>query len=66
VSCLKDFDPFSDAIAFEGELTVRVAEAPALRVGKDAYGPYVKEDVRLPTAAAMLLICKGLGDPVKK
>jgi DNA primase small subunit len=66
VSNLDTFDPFLDPIAFEGEVTVRVIEAPAFRMGNVTYGPYTKEDVTLPAAAAMLLICKGVGGPVQK
>jgi len=66
VSDLDAFDPFLDPTAFEGEETVRVIEAPAFRMGKTTYGPYTKEDVTLPAAAAMLLLCKGLGGPVQK
>jgi DNA primase small subunit len=66
VSDLDTFDPFADPIAFEGEETVRVIDAPAFRMGTTTYGPYVKQEVTLPAAAAMLLICKGVGDPVQK
>jgi len=66
VSSLDAFDPFRDPIAFEGEETVRVTEAPAFRMREDTYGPYMNEEVTLPAAAAMLLLCKGLGGPVKK
>lgn len=66
VSNLETFDPFRDPIAFEGEATVRVAEAPAFRIGEATYGPYSNEEVTLPAAAAMLLLCKGAGGPVKK
>ena len=66
VSNLDTFDPFVDPIAFEGERTVRVTTAPAFRMGNASYGPYAKQDVTLPAAAAMLLICKGLGDPIRK
>ena len=60
------FDPFTDPIAFEGEETVRVIEAPAFRMGKTTYGPYTEEDVTVQAAAAMLLLCKGVGRPVQK
>jgi len=63
---LDAFDPFSDPVAFEGEETVHIVEAPAFRIGKTTYGPYTREDVTLPVAAAMLLLCKGLGGPVQK
>jgi len=63
---LDNFDPFRDPIAFEGEETVRVTEAPAFRMGEDIFGPYTNQDVTLPTAAAMLLLCKGVGGPAEK
>jgi DNA primase small subunit len=66
VSNLDAFDPFQDPIAFEGETTVRVTEAPAFRMGKTTYGPYTNEQVTLPAEAAMLLICKGVGGPAQK
>ena len=66
VSDLNTFDPFADPIAFEGEETIRVSNAPAFRMGNATYGPYVKEEVTLPAAAAMLLVCKGVGGPVQK
>jgi DNA primase small subunit len=66
VSNLDAFDPFADPIAFEGEETVRVTEAPAFRMGNVNYGPYIKQDVTLPAAAAMLLLCKGAGGPIQK
>ena len=65
VSNLDTFDPFIDPIAFEGEDTVRVTAAPAFRMGNTNYGPYLDENVKLPAAAAMLLLCKGVGDPVQ-
>jgi len=66
VSNLEEFDPFKDPIAFEGEIAVRVAEAPAFRMGKTTYGPYTNEQVTIPAEAAMLLICKGVGGPAQK
>jgi hypothetical protein len=66
VSNLGTFDPFVDPIAFEGEETVRITDAPAFRMGNTNYGPYIKQDVKLPAAAAMLLLCKGVGDPIQK
>lgn len=66
VANLDVFDPFRDPIAFEGEHTVRVSEAPAFRMGEATYGPFENEEVTLPAAAAMLLLCKGVGGPVKK
>jgi DNA primase small subunit len=54
------FDPFKDAIAFKkGEIAVLVSDAPEFRVGDETFGPYKNCKVELPTAAALLLICKG-------
>jgi len=54
-----DFRPFKDAVAFtEGTVEVLVADAPKFRLGDEVYGPYRKKQVKLPTAAAMLLLCK--------
>jgi DNA primase small subunit len=57
---LKDFDPFKEAVAFkEGAVKVFVSDAPKFRLGDSVLGPYKDETVELPTAAAVLLICKG-------
>lgn len=57
---LKDFDPFKEAVAFkEGTVKVFVSSAPEFRVGGSVFGPFKRKTVELPTAAAMLLICKG-------
>jgi DNA primase small subunit len=58
-STIHRFDPFNSAIAFrEGTTTICVSKAPRFRLGNGTYGPYDNEEVKLPTAAAMLLICK--------
>jgi DNA primase small subunit len=55
-----DFDPFLEAVAFkEGTARVLVSDVPAFRLGGNTLGPYMNEVVELPTAAAVLLICKG-------
>lgn len=60
VSAIDGFDPFKSAVAFKtGAVTVFVHDAPEFRVGDEAFGPYKKQRVELPTAAAMLLVCKG-------
>jgi len=60
VKRLADFDPFKEAVAFkEGTVKVFVSNAPEFRVGDNMLGPYKDETVELPTAAAVLLICKG-------
>jgi len=60
---LDTFDPFSDAIAFnEGVLKVRIASGflpiPQIRIGNTIFGPYSDEEIELPMAAAMFLLCK--------
>jgi DNA primase small subunit len=56
---LNDFDPFEGAVAFkEGHVTVFVSDAPEFRLGGKVFGPYKRKTVELPTAAAVLLICK--------
>ncbi|MBS7633668.1 DNA primase small subunit PriS [Candidatus Bathyarchaeota archaeon] len=60
MSAIDDFDPFTSAVAFShGEATVSVSSAPAFRLGNEMFGPYKDQKVKLPTAAAMLLVCKG-------
>ncbi len=55
-----DFDPFKSAIAFKhGNTIIDVSRAPKFRLGDNFYGPYTNQRVGLPTAAAMLLLCKG-------
>lgn len=55
------FDPFKSAVVFKhGNITVDVEEAPEFRIGDTNYGPFRKEHVELPTAAAMFLLCKGV------
>jgi DNA primase small subunit len=60
VKNLEDFDPFEEAVAFkEGAVKVFVSDAPEFRLGGNMWGPYKNQTVELPTAAAILLICKG-------
>lgn len=63
ISSIESFDPFSDAIAFKGEETVHVKEAPQFRIGNQTYGPYMDKVVTLPSAAAVLLVSKGKASP---
>ncbi len=61
LTSMEDFDPFQNAIAFKrGTVTLLVEEAPEFRLGNMAYGPYKNQKVELSTAAALLLLCKGL------
>ena len=66
VARLADFNPFKEAVAFkEGEVKVSVSDAPEFRLGGNLFGPYRRQEVKLPTAAAVLLICKGRAEVVK-
>jgi len=57
---LEDFDPFEEAVAFkEGTVKVVVSDVPKFRLGGRVLGPYKRQTVEVPTAAAVLLICKG-------
>jgi len=63
---VEDFDPFNGGIAFkEGSVTVFVSDSPKLRVGEQIYEPFKEEKVELPTAAALLLLCKGAATVVE-
>jgi DNA primase small subunit len=58
---IEDFDPLKSAVAFkEGEVTVLVSEAPQFRVEDEIYGPFERQKIELPTAAALMLLCKGV------
>jgi len=57
---LTDFDPFKEAVAFkEGAVKVVVSDVPEFKLGGNVLGPYKHQTVEVPTAAAVLLICKG-------
>jgi DNA primase small subunit len=67
VERLEDFDPFKEAVAFKGGTAkVFVSDAPEFRLGGEVFGPYRRQAVELPTAAAMLLICKGRAEVAVK
>jgi DNA primase small subunit len=59
VPTIDGFDPFKSAIAFKkGTATVLVSNAPEFRLGDQTFGPYTNQKVELPTAAAVLLVCR--------
>jgi DNA primase small subunit len=63
---IEDFDPLKSAVAFKGgEVTVRVSEAPQFRVEDTIYGPFERQKIELPTAAALMLLCKGVAKVVQ-
>jgi len=67
VTRFEDFDPFKEAVAFkEGKVKVFVSDAPEFRLGGNMFGPYRGQTVELPTAAAILLICRGRAEVVVK
>jgi len=57
---IERFDPFKSAVAFKhGTVVVAVSDAPQFRLNDNIYGPYKNQRIELPTAVAMLLLCKG-------
>jgi len=61
ISGIENFDPLKNAVAFKtGNVTVYVADSPQFRVEDEIYGPFKNQKVELPTAAALLLLCKGV------
>jgi DNA primase small subunit len=48
-----------------GTVSVHVSEAPQFRVEDETYGPYKKSKVEVPTAAALMLLCKGVAKVVQ-
>jgi hypothetical protein len=66
VAGIDNFDPFKDAVALrKGAVTVLVHSAPQFRIHDEIFGPYRNVKVELPTAAAVLLICKGKAEVQK-
>ena len=65
ISSIEDFDPFKSAVAFKkGRVTVFVYDAPKFRIGDEEFGPYKEDKIELPTAAALLLVCKDRAEVV--
>jgi DNA primase small subunit len=60
---LEDFDPFNEALAFQGTMKIRVKDCPNFVLDKKEFGPYQNEEVELPSYAAMLLLCKRRAEP---
>jgi DNA primase small subunit len=66
ITDIEDFDPLRSAVAFkEGTVTVHVSVAPQFRVEDELYGPFEMQKVELPTAAALMLLCKGVAKVVQ-
>lgn len=65
ITNIDDFDPLKSAIAFsDGEVTLYVSDVPQFRVNDENYGPFKKQKVEIPTAAALMLLCKGVAKVV--
>ena len=65
ISNIQAFDPFKSAVAFkEGVATVSVSSVPEFRLGEETFGPFMNQKVELPTAAAVLIVCKGRGEVI--
>jgi DNA primase small subunit len=59
---LESFDPFRDAVVFKSdqEASVYIERTNAFRIGENTYGPYEKTKLKLPLAAAIFFMCKGV------
>lgn len=61
---LERFDPLKQAIAFKkGSIRVYVKECPHVRIGDDEIGPLKGEDLEVPMALGLYLICRGAAEP---
>jgi DNA primase catalytic subunit len=66
ISGIEAFDPLKSAVAFKrGTACVFVSDAPEFRLGDETFGPYKNQKVELPTAPAVLLICKKRAEVVE-
>jgi DNA primase small subunit len=66
ITGIEHFDPLKSAVTFkEGSITVLVSDAPQFRLGDETYGPYAGQKIELPTAAALMLLCKGAAKVVE-
>ena len=59
IDSLAKFDPLVQAVVFRsGTLKVYVNKAYRFKIGNREFGPYTQEEVVLPMAAAIFLLCK--------
>jgi len=66
ITGIEQFDPLKSAVTFkEGTVTILVSDAPQFRLGDEIYGPYKEQKIELPTAVALLLLCKGIAKTVE-
>ncbi len=60
---IDSFDPFTAACVLgDEETSVHVTYSPKFKLRENFFGPFKEQDVKLPTYAAVYLICKGLAD----
>jgi len=65
ITGIEQFDPLKSAVTLkEGTVTILVSDAPQFRLGDEIYGPYKEQKIELPTAVALLLLCKGAAETV--
>ncbi len=63
---IENFDPLRSAVAFKkGTVAVNVSDAHQFRVEGNTYGPFERQKVELPIAAALILLCKGVAKVVQ-
>jgi len=66
ITGVEHFDPLKSAVTFKkGTVTVLVSDAPQFRLAGETYGPYKEQKIELPTAAALMLLCKGAAQVVE-
>nr|MDO8097906.1 DNA primase small subunit PriS [Candidatus Njordarchaeota archaeon] len=65
---LESFDPFKDAVVLKSdqEINVYIERSNAFRVGENSYGPYEKVKLKLPLAAAIFFMCKGVAKVIRE
>jgi len=58
---IDSFDPFTTACVLgDEETSVHVTYSPKFKLRENFFGPFKDQDIKLPTYAAVYLICKGL------
>jgi DNA primase small subunit len=61
VNSLEKFEPMKEAVLFKkGAIKVHVEKSEALSINDQTFGPYGKQDIELPTYAALYLLLKGV------
>ncbi len=59
---LPDYDPLVASIAFkEGTVRIYIRRTPEISVAGEVYGPFEEEEVELPMAVALFILCRKAG-----